>query len=272
MCTVLANILSQSGSVGTNLLSTAPPAVPNSAPMSTGAVGGLSSDTPFEVPITESPGVVLPTNQEGLPPPPPPPIVSVCVPNSVRSRVSSVGGSLSSGHGHSFSASRCMDQLRVVGVPPSATVTVASALSPGSLLFPFSDSGFASLSSASSSRSLSLPDPGPSSSSFRSAPPLSSYPPPSLLPPTTSFPSPWDPSSTLPTCSSVSPLPPPPPGFPPIVSSSSSAPLSSCSSSSFSVPSCSFSSLGFFGCLCFCSSSLFFFLFCFFFLFLSGLC
>ena len=49
-------------------------------------------------------------------------------------------------------------------------VTVASALSPGSLLFPFSDSGFASLSSASSSPLLSLPDPGPSSSSFRSSP------------------------------------------------------------------------------------------------------
>ena len=38
---VLANLLNQSGSVGTNLLFTAPLAVPNSAPMSTGAAGGL---------------------------------------------------------------------------------------------------------------------------------------------------------------------------------------------------------------------------------------
>ena len=65
--TVLANILSQSGSVGTNTNSTAPPAVPYLAPMSTGVAGGLSSDTPFEVLISESPGVVLPTNQEDSP-------------------------------------------------------------------------------------------------------------------------------------------------------------------------------------------------------------
>ena len=67
---VLANLLSKSGSLGTDLLSTAPPAVPNSAPMSTGAAGGLGSVTPFEVPTTESPGVVLPTTQEDLPPHP----------------------------------------------------------------------------------------------------------------------------------------------------------------------------------------------------------
>ena len=66
---VLANILSQSGSVGTNTISTAPLAVPNSAPMSTGVAGGLSSDTPFEVPTSESPGVVLPMNREDPPPP-----------------------------------------------------------------------------------------------------------------------------------------------------------------------------------------------------------
>ena len=74
---VLATILSQSGSIGTNLLSTAPSAVPNLALMSTGAAGGLSSDTPFEVPISESPGVMLPTNQEDLPPPPL--LMCVCV-------------------------------------------------------------------------------------------------------------------------------------------------------------------------------------------------
>ena len=65
---MLANLLSQPGNVGTNLPSTAPPAVPDSAPMSTGAAGGLGSVTPFEVPITESPGAVLPTTQEDLPP------------------------------------------------------------------------------------------------------------------------------------------------------------------------------------------------------------
>ena len=61
---VLANLLSQSGSLGTNLTSTAPPAVPDSAPISKGAAGGLV--TLFGVPTTASPGVVLPTFQEDL--------------------------------------------------------------------------------------------------------------------------------------------------------------------------------------------------------------
>ena len=64
-------MLSQSGSIGTNPISTAPPAVPDSAPMSTGVAGGLRSVTPVEVPSTESPGVVLPTCQEDPPPSPP---------------------------------------------------------------------------------------------------------------------------------------------------------------------------------------------------------
>ena len=268
---VLANLLSQSGSVGPNLLSTAPPAVPNSAPMSIGAAGGLSSDTPFEVPITDSPGVVLPTNQEDLLPPP---NVSVCVPNLVMSGVSSMGGSLSSGHGHSFSAARGMDQLRVVGVAPSANVTVDSALSPGSLLFPFSDSGFASLSSASSSRSLSLPDSGPSSSSFHSAPPLSSYPLPSpffiLLP--SLLPGIPLPLSLLALLFLPCLLPSWFPSHCFLFFFCSSFFLFSCCSFSFGVPSSSFSRFSFFGCLCFCSSCLFLVLFCFFFLFLSRLC
>ena len=67
---VLANLLSQSGSLGTNLLSTVPLTVPNSAPMSTGAAGGLGSVTPFEVLTTESPGLV---------PPPPPLLLCLCV-------------------------------------------------------------------------------------------------------------------------------------------------------------------------------------------------
>ena len=70
-----------------------------------------------------------------------------------------MGGSLSSGVGLTPSVSRGTDHLRVINVAPSAVVIVASALSPGSLLFPFSDSGFASLSASSSSRPLSLPPP-----------------------------------------------------------------------------------------------------------------
>ena len=68
---MLQNMLNQSGSVGINRISTAPPAVPESAPMSTGVAGGLRSDTPVEVLSTESPGVVLPTCQEDLTPTPP---------------------------------------------------------------------------------------------------------------------------------------------------------------------------------------------------------
>ena len=145
-----------------------------------------------------------------------------------------------------------MDQLRVVGVAPSATVTVASALSPGSLLFPFSDSCFALLSSASSSHSLALPDRGPSCSSFRSAPPPSSFPPPSSSSSCSFLP------FFLGSCflSSSSPFgffPSPLPGFPPLVSSSSSAPLSSSSFplftssssfGSFSLPSLASASSG----------------------------
>ena len=62
--------LMQSARLGTNQPSTAPPAVPDSATKITEATGGLRSVTPVEAPSTESPGVVLPTNQEDLPPPP----------------------------------------------------------------------------------------------------------------------------------------------------------------------------------------------------------
>ena len=62
--------LLQSASLGTNQPSTAPPAVPDSAPKYTEATGGLRSVTPVEAPSAESPGVVLPTHQEDLPPPP----------------------------------------------------------------------------------------------------------------------------------------------------------------------------------------------------------
>ena len=144
----------QSARVGTNQTSTAPPAVPDSATKCTEATGGLRSVTPVETPSTESPGVVLPMTLVDLPPPPPPNTVSVCVPYVARSGVSNMGGSLSSGVGLTLSVSRGTDHLRVISVAPSAVATVASALSPGSFLFPFSDSGFASLSASSSYRPL----------------------------------------------------------------------------------------------------------------------
>ena len=50
----------QSGSLGTNQPSTSPPAVLDSALLSTGATGGLRSVTPVEAPSAESLGVVLP--------------------------------------------------------------------------------------------------------------------------------------------------------------------------------------------------------------------
>ena len=67
----------QSGSLGINQPSTAPLAVPDSATKITEAAGVLSSVTPVEVPISESPGVVLPTTQRI--PPPPPSLQLVCV-------------------------------------------------------------------------------------------------------------------------------------------------------------------------------------------------
>ena len=67
----------QSGSLGINQSSTAPPAVPDSASKITKATGGLRSVMPVEALSTESPGVVLPTFQEDHPPPPY--TVSVCV-------------------------------------------------------------------------------------------------------------------------------------------------------------------------------------------------
>ena len=151
----------------------------------------------------------------------------------------------------------------MVDVALSTVATVASALSPDSFLFPFSDSGFASLSASSSSRPFALPPPPllPSSvalssssfsslasSSFSSSLPFS---PP--LPPSPAFPSPLAPpaSSSFPSSSSLSasaalrpppgfaplPPPPPPPGFAPLPPSLS-PPLSSSSFPSASaVPS-----------------------------------
>ena len=65
----LSDLLSQSGQLGTNPFVSAPPAVPNSASLLREVTGGLSADTPTEVPLTDSPGKVLPTTQEDVPPP-----------------------------------------------------------------------------------------------------------------------------------------------------------------------------------------------------------
>ena len=181
--------------------------------------------------------------------------MSVCVSYVDSSGFSNFGGPLNSGVGLTISVWRGTDQLRVVNVAPSTIATVASAISPGSLLFPFSDSGFASLSASSSSRPFALPPPPllPSSvalssssisslasSSFSSSLPFS----PSPLPPTPSFPSPLaPPTSSFPSGSSLSALATlhPPPGFAPLpLPPSLSPPLSSSSFPSASaVPSVS---------------------------------
>ena len=155
-----------------------------------------------------------------------------------------MGGTLHTDVGLTVSVSRGTDQLRVVNVAPS---TVASALSPGSLLFPFSDSGFASLSASSSFRPFSLPPPpllpssaSLSSSSFSSLA-SSSFSsslsiPPFPLPPSPAFPSPLaPPSASFPASSSLSASAAvrPPPGFaPPTPSVSPPLPSSSFPSAS----------------------------------------
>ena len=65
----LTDFFSQSGQIGTNPLISAPSAVPNSVSLLREAAGGLSAVTPFEAPLTESPGEALPMTQEDLPPP-----------------------------------------------------------------------------------------------------------------------------------------------------------------------------------------------------------
>ena len=151
--------------------------------------------------------------------------MSVCVSYVASSGFSDLGGPIHSGVGITISVASGTDELCVVTV-----ATVASALSPGSLLFPFSDSGFASLSASSSSRPFALPPPPllPSSvalssssvsslptSSFSSSLPFS----PSPLPPTLVFPSPLAPPTSSFTASSsvsASAALPPPPGFAPL--------------------------------------------------------
>ena len=169
--------------------------------------------------------------------------VYVCVADFVaRSGVGSLGGSLVPGLGQVNRFNDGTDQLRV---SHSANVHVTSALSPHSLIFLFSDSGFAS-SSSSLSSSSALPTGTPSassalhsssffSSSFLSSslggvPSVSSSISSSPLPPP---PPPPLPSVAPPALSLAPGRPrsgvslPPPPGFPSISLSLSSLPSSS---------------------------------------------
>ena len=191
--------------------------------------------------------------------------MSVSVPFVDSSGLYNLGGPIISCVGLPINVSRGTGQLRVVTVSSATVASVTSVFSPGSLLFPFSDSGFASLSASSSSRPFALPPPPPpppsssvalssssvselSSSSFSSSLPFppSLPPPPSFppsLPPPPSFPSQLDPlssSSSFPSSSSVSASAAlfPPPGFPPLPPPPGFAPLSPPLSSS-SLPSAS---------------------------------
>ena len=221
----LADFLSQSGQLGTNRSFSAPPAVPNSTPLIREAAGGLGADAPTGVPPTESPGEVLSTYQEDVPPPKLHERVAETV---ARSGVDSLGGSLFPGLGHDSRVSDGTDHLRVSGISHGSHVNVASALSPTSLLFPFSDSGFASLPSSLSTSSTPIPffsasstfSSSFSSSSFlssstRGLPSVAPSVPPSPLPPPSLpsvIPSVLSLASALPRPGA--PLPLPPPGFP----------------------------------------------------------
>ena len=85
------------------------------------AAGGLGTVTPTGVPPTESPGEVLPTTQEDVPPP----NVNVCVTDfAARFGVGSLGGSLVPGLGQ-VNRFNGTDQLRVSGISHSANVHIS---------------------------------------------------------------------------------------------------------------------------------------------------
>ena len=211
-----------------------------------------------------------------------------------RSGLARLLGSLIPGLGLLTSVPNGTDQLRVRGDSANVNVSVASALSPSALLFPFSNSGVPPLSSSLYSF---VPSDPPASSSFPLLPSSSSvfasgglpsiapsFPPPSL--PVFSVPSvvPSVLSLSTPVPPSSVPLPPSLPPFPSVSLPGSShlafflpsAPLAYpmlSSSSFFSAPlppPSSFSSATLFLFVFFFPSSFFFFLLCFFFFFFHG--
>ena len=143
----LSSFLSQSGSVGINPSSfSAPTVVPDSAPPVQGVAGGLGAGSLNKGRLTEPSGVV-PLFQEETPPPPTPPHHNVSMHDVAYDRfgVVRVSGFHVLGLGlvtSSFSSG--IDQLRVRSDSGVSSVSVSSALSLSDLLFPLSDSGFAS--------------------------------------------------------------------------------------------------------------------------------
>ena len=147
MHSFLSDFFAQSSQLGTNPFISAPPPVPNSSSQLQEAAGGVGAVTPFEAPLTETPGEVLPMTQVDHPPP----IISVHNVSLVRGVVSSGGGgSPYPGQGHSVGRD-VTDQLRITGISCEPSLTPLSALFPSSFLYPSSDSGFVSLYSSAAS-------------------------------------------------------------------------------------------------------------------------
>ena len=79
ICAHSFHVIFRLGSLGTNI-STAPPAVPDSATKYTEATGGLRSVTPFEAPSQNPLVWGTADDSNGSPfPPPPPPLLCLCV-------------------------------------------------------------------------------------------------------------------------------------------------------------------------------------------------
>ena len=79
ICAHFFHIIFRLGSLGTNHISTAPPAVPDSATKSTEATGGLRSVTPFEAPRRNPLVWGTADDSSGSPFPTPPFCVCECV-------------------------------------------------------------------------------------------------------------------------------------------------------------------------------------------------
>ena len=165
---VLANMLSHQSSqasLGFNPFLSAPLEVPDIPPP--GSTGGRGSESLKRGRFASPSGVVPPAEEDVLPP------INVSVQSSVASwGVDSLHGSPFPPLGEFTPVSGSQDQLRSRGMPGftqhivSADVhdvlrSVSSTFDPSSLLFPFSDSGFSSLSSHPP---LSLPSSSPTAS------------------------------------------------------------------------------------------------------------